>query len=199
MYQFILPAISAANKLVTGIRQGIKANKVVVPNVEYKPSQFALNTLATAKQLNNARMPGATVAEQNIMGNMANANAGVSRNSTDGSQSLAMLSATQGQADTSIRDLGQQEAAFKMQAIQNLNQANQGMTDEEVRVYQDKLRMRNEAIAEKSSLRQSGMTNRASGLDEAGKLGFMFKKAKDMESMTLSEKIAYLNATKENN
>lgn len=177
----MLPSmLSVGQKLFTGIRQGIFGNQVNVPDVKYTISPYAQNILATAKQLNNSRMPGATNAEQNIQTNFANVSGGIGRNATSSAQALAMLTGAQANTDQALANLGQQEAGFKLSAIQNLNLANNAMTAEHDKVYQDAVRRQNNAMQEQSALRQSGMINLSNSFSEGQKLADIFKALKKL-------------------
>lgn len=106
----------------------------------YTTSPYAKNTLGLAQTLLNSRIAGAAARERNIYGAQANSIAGVERNATDASQALAVAAGTQGQADSAFGDLNTQEAQDNMNKVQNLNQANTGMTDEYHNVFDDSVR-----------------------------------------------------------
>ena len=164
----IISGIGSLAKIGVGIHQNHLANKVVVPNVNYTSSPYAANNLGTAEQMFNGRMAGAGTAEQNILNNGANAEGSIQRNSTSGAQSLALAMASQGQTDHSLQQVGQQEGNYKMNMLNNLNMANNGMTVEGDKVYNDNVRKQNLAIGEKNSLRGSSMQNIGNGINEMG-------------------------------
>jgi hypothetical protein len=93
-----------------------------------------------AEQLLNARMPGASQAQANIYGAQAQQQGSIERNATDGSQALAMGAANTANTDKAFSNLGMQEAGNYNNMLANYNQANQGMTDEHDKVYQDAVR-----------------------------------------------------------
>ena len=164
---------SALYKGIKGAQQNRFANKIKVPEASYETSPYAAKILGEANMLKNARMPGAQNAEQNIMGNQANAYGNVERNATSGSQALAMLAGIQGNTNQAFNTLGQQEGNFSLSALGNWNQANQGMTYEHEKLFQDALRKRQEAIAQKNALRGAGTQNIGNAMNEATSLAYM--------------------------
>lgn len=164
----IISGIGALTKIGMGIHQNNLARKVVIPDATYNSSQYAANNLGTAENMFNGRMAGAGTAEQNILNNGSNTEGAIQRNSTSGAQSLATAMASQGQTDSSLQHLGQQEGNYKMNMLNNLNMANNGMTMEGDKVYNDKVRKQNLAIGEKNSLRGAGFQNIGTGINEMG-------------------------------
>lgn len=162
-----IAAVSSGYGIYKGIKQDKLANKVVVPDVNFQPS----TALPLAQQMFNGRMPGAATAEQNIMGNQANAIGATDRNASSGAQALALIGAIQGQSNKAFTDLNQQEGAFKLNAFSNLA----GIEGNELdRQYGDEVRARQEAIGEKTALRGSGMTNVANGINGLGNAAYLF-------------------------
>ncbi len=155
----VIAGVGAIVKMAQSKKQERLANMVEVPTAALKES----STLPMAKQMMNARMPGAGNAEQNIFSNQANAAAGIDRNATSGAQALSMLAASQGQTNEAFNSLNQQEGNFKLNAFNNLSNLEQ---NDQYMSYQDQIRKRQEAINEKTSLRGSAMQNRASGWNE---------------------------------
>jgi hypothetical protein len=163
--------ISAASGLYgifKGIHQNNLANKVVVPDATYNTSQYAQNNLGLAQSMFNSRNPGSAYAAQNIQGNNANTDAGIDRNATNGSQALALKMAAAGQTDQSFGNLGAQEGQWKLNMLSNLNNANNGMTMENDKVYQDRVRKQNLAMGEKNSLRGASTQNIGNGINAIG-------------------------------
>lgn len=167
-----LDAASAAASLIGGIFKGIQGHKqqkmadAIHPvNAVYKVSPYAKNQLSTVQQMMNGRMAGASNEEQNIAGNFANSMAGVERNSTNGSQSLAMLAGLQGNANQAYNQLGTQEAMNKQNMLGYLSSANQGMTQENQNVYNDQLRNYNNDLNAKNALQSAAWTNKGGMID----------------------------------
>lgn len=106
----------------------------------YTSSPYAANTLGLAQTLLNSRMPGAATRERNIYGSGANAYASIGRNVTDSSQALALGAGIQGQVGQQFNDMQLQEGQDYYNKLQNLNQANEGMTAEGDKMHDDSVR-----------------------------------------------------------
>jgi hypothetical protein len=167
-----LDAAGAASSLIGGIFKGIQGHKqqkmadAIHPvNAVYNVSPYAQNQLAMVQQMMNGRMAGASSEEQNIAGNFANSMAGVDRNSTNGSQSLALLAGLNGNANIAYSQLGTQEAMNKQGLLGYLNAANQGMTQENQNVYYDQLRNYNNDLNAKNALQNAAWNNKGGMID----------------------------------
>ena len=167
-----LDIAGAASSLIGGIFKGIQghkqqkmANAIHPVNAVYQKSPYAQNQLSTVQQMMNGRMAGASNEEQNIAGNFANSMAGVDRNSTNSSQSLAMLAGLQGNTNNAYSQLAQQEAMNKQNMLGYLSSANQGMTQENMNVYQDQLRNYNNDLAAKNALQNAAWNNKGGMVD----------------------------------
>jgi hypothetical protein len=170
-----LPFLDIANtaaNLINGVFKGIQGHKqqkmadAIHPvNAVYHTSPYAQNQLSTVQQMMNGRMAGAANEQQNIAGNFANSMAGVDRNSTNGSQSLAMLAGLNGNANNAYNQLGQQEAANKQNLLGYLSSANQGMTQENMNMYQDQLRNYNNDLQAKNALQNAAWNNKGGMMD----------------------------------
>lgn len=162
----ISSGIAAGMGIFSAVGRGIKARKlnkladgVVVPDATYQTSPYAQNILDESQRLKNAQMPGMATASQNIMGNQANAVAGIDRNANSGSQALALLSGAQGNTNQAFQGLQDKQNAYSMNMLTNYNSANEGMTNELDKVYQDKVRKQKMKIDEKNGLRGSANAN----------------------------------------
>ncbi len=178
----IASGIGAIAKLVKGAHQNNLANNVSIPEASYNMSPYAQNTLDLSKQMFNSRMPGTEIAERGIMANNANTNAGIQRNATSSSQALAMMAAAQGQTDQSFQNLGMQEGQYKLNAFNNLSNANAGMTEENARVYQDAVRKQQMAISEKNALRGASTANIGGGMNDLINNAWMYSMMKKPKS-----------------
>lgn len=178
MFSAILGGLSAGFKLFSGLSQRSAANKIKVPEVKYNPSPYARDTLNIAKNLYGGRMPGAANAEANILSNNAATGAAIGRNANDSSQALALLTAARGNTDQALAGLANQDSMFKLNAANLVASANQGMTGELDKVYNDSVRARNEAIKAKSDLNQSYLTNVGNAFKEATLLGDSYDRAR---------------------
>lgn len=177
MSDLISPLSSLAGSLIGGIGGLIAGRRQTKRNMAdlnqlgtYKANPLASKQLAFANNLYNSRMPGASYAEQSIMGNQANAMAGVGRNATDASQALAALAGISGQSNNAFADLAQREAMDRMQRAGMVMQAQNTMINEGDKEWQDKLRM----LQYKMGIRGVGAENTANSLNSIGSgLAFM--------------------------
>lgn len=160
-------------KIGKGLHQDSLANKVVVPDASYSTSPYAKKMLEQANILLNSRQPGAAAAGQNILGSQANAIGATERNATSGSQALAMLGGIQGNTDNAFQGLADQEANWKLNALNNFNNASGTMINEGDKMYQSELQKRMEAINEKNSLRGAGTQNLGGGLNDLQNNAFL--------------------------
>ena len=167
-----LAAAGALSSIVGSIFKGSQARKqqrmadAIHPvNAVYKVSPFAKNQLSTVQQMMNGRMAGAGSEEQNIQSNFANSMGSVDRNSTSGAQSLAMLGGLQGNANQAFSQLQQKEAMNSQNFLSQLAAANQGMTNENVNVYNDQLRNYNNDLNAKNALQSAAWQNKGAMWD----------------------------------
>jgi hypothetical protein len=121
-----------------------KSNKALT-DVWNKDPSYTKNPLVgqqfdLAKQMFYGRMVGGAQEERNIYGNNANFNAQVGRNSSDGSQSLALAAAGQGQTNQAFSNLQLKEQQNKYGMLSNLNNAYGQMIGEDDKVYNDQVR-----------------------------------------------------------
>lgn len=107
---------------------------------QYQESPYAKSRLGLAQQLINSRAPGAQGQERNIYAQQANQTANIDRNATDSTQALLLGSANQGRTDQNFANLGISEAQDYYRRLENLNQANEGMTQEHQASFDDKVR-----------------------------------------------------------
>lgn len=146
-----MPVPLAAIGLATGIIGGIgkifgrgKANrrleKLMQNDPLYKANPIAGQRMALARQLLNARSPGAAQVERNIYKNQANQLGQLQRNATDSSQLLALGAGAIGQSNQAFNELGLNEAQDYQRRYGNLVGAQEGMINEQDKVYQDKIR-----------------------------------------------------------
>lgn len=169
---------AGAGAIIKGIKahhQNKLADQVVVPDATYTKSPYAENTLAMAKQMFNSQMPGEETAIENIKGNQANTQAGVERNSGSGAQSLALLAAGQGITDNAFNNLQEKEGTYKAQEFNNVANANQGMTAEGDKVYQDMVRKQMLAIQEKNALRGAANANAGGAMNDIINGAFIYQ------------------------
>lgn len=125
---------------IAGIKWDKELSKLKDKDPAYTSSPYAANTLGLAQTLLNGRMQGAAARERGIYGNAANATANINRNATDSSQALAAAAGAQGQADSGFDKLQQDEGNDYYTRLSNLNNANQGMTGEHDKLFDDSVR-----------------------------------------------------------
>lgn len=149
-----------------------KANKrleaLMKTNPQYKANPLAQQQMGLAQTLLNARMPGAASAEQNIWQNQANTLGQVNRNATDASQALALAAGAQGQTNQAFGNLATQESQDYQRRYGNLATAQQGVINENDKVFQDQVR-RFQDMAQIQGAQNANTQNSWSSL---GNLGF---------------------------
>lgn len=155
----IASGIGAIGKFLTGVKQGNKADDVVVPDATYNVSPYAQEMLAEASRLKDSRMTGAEEAGRGIDQSFGDAAGSVGRNATSGSQALALIAAMQGNSNNARNQLRLQEGGDQQQKQANYATANMGMTAELDKVYQDKVRKQQMAMMEKNGLRDAALKN----------------------------------------
>lgn len=134
----------------------------------YKENPMAKQRLGLAQSLLNARMPGASNIERNIYGTQANAVSNINRNATDSSQALALGAATQGQANQSFNQLGAEEAQDYQRRYGNYTGAQEGVINEQDKVYQDQVRR----FGDLAQIRGMQNANRQQNWKDISNLGF---------------------------
>lgn len=159
---------------ITGAKQKRMARLIKGLNPTYEVSKSAKDQLGVAQNAYNARMAGATSAEQNILTGQANQFANINRNATDPTQALALAAGVGGQTSQSLVGLGVAEGQNKNRTQAMYMQALQNMSEEEKLVFQDKLRKYQEAMGAKQELMRSGMLNQQGAFNEIGNLGGLY-------------------------
>lgn len=125
---------------IAGIKADKRLSQLIKEDPKYTSSPYAAKTLGLAQTLLNSRMAGASARERNIFGAGANAMGNVTRNATDSSQALALGAGIQGQQNDAFGSLQMQEGQDYYNKLNNLNQANQGMTAEHKDLFDDQVR-----------------------------------------------------------
>ena len=106
----------------------------------YKENPLAAQRFGLAQTLLNARMPGASSAEKNIYANQATTLSRAQRGATDSSQLLLAGGNIQGQTNEDFNRLGMDEAGDYQRRYGNYVGAQEGLINEQDKVYQDKVR-----------------------------------------------------------
>lgn len=159
-------------KIGQGIHQNNLAKRVKVPDATYETSPYAQRMLEEASRLNNSVQPGYQNSVRNIYGNQSNALGSVERNATSGAQALALDASIQGNTNNAFNGLNQEQNQWTQGMLNNWNNANQGMISEGDKVFQDRVRKQQMAIAEKNALRGAGTQNLGGGINDLANNAF---------------------------
>lgn len=143
-------------------------DKLLGQDPTYQENPLARQRLGLAQTLLNSRMPGAARAEQNIYQNQANTVGTISRAATDSGQLLTAAAASQGRTNDALDNLDQQEAQDYQRRFNNYEQANQGVINEQDKVFQDQTRRFNDRVQVKGAQAQ----NRSANWQTLSNLGF---------------------------
>lgn len=160
--------ISPISQMFLARKQRREANKINPIREFYKTSQHALDNKSLAQSAYNGRMAGAGAMEQGINTAQANMIASANRNATSSADALAVAAASQGVANDSFGKLATMEAQNKEQQLAGVMRANDALTQEGEKVYNDKLLYYNDLDAKKQSLLQAATANRQSGWQGIG-------------------------------
>lgn len=135
-----LGTVGTIFNIVAGLKWDKELSKLKNENPIYTSSPYAQNTLGLAQTLLNSRMAGVGRYEKGIYGNTANQIANINRNATDSSQALALAAGAQGSANDAFGNLQGMELQDSYRKLANLNEANQGMTQEHKDLFDDSVR-----------------------------------------------------------
>lgn len=163
-----LGLLGGIGKLFSRGKSNRELEKLMKSNPAYKSNPIAAQRLGLAKQLLNARMPGAVAAERNIYTNQANATAGATRAATDSSQLLATAGEIQGNTNDAFGNLGQNEAQDYYRRLDNLGGAQEGMIREGDKVYQDEVRR----FQDTAAIKGAQSANRGNNWGDISSMGF---------------------------
>ncbi len=173
----VAPLIGLGIGLIGGIGKMFgrgKANremdKLLAKNPVYNENPLARQRLGLAQTLLNARMPGAVAVERNLFTNQATQLNRLDRGATDASQALAAAAGIGAQTDTSLNQLGINEAQDYQRRLANLSDAQQGVITEGDKVFQDKTRRYNDEFAVRGAQQQ----NRQNTWGDISNFGFSF-------------------------
>ncbi|MES2287379.1 MAG: hypothetical protein V4547_16925 [Bacteroidota bacterium] len=125
---------------IAGMKADKKLSSLLKEDPAYTSSPYAANNLGMAQQLLNSRMAGSASRNRGIASAGANARAGITRNVTDASQALAIMSGIQGHEEEGYNSLAEQEAQDANMKQQNLFGANTAMTAEHKDLFDDSVR-----------------------------------------------------------
>jgi hypothetical protein len=164
--------------IFSGIQQNKEANKINPVWKDYTGSQAAKDMLGMASTRANSRNPYSEANRRAALGAQANSLSAIKRTSLDPSQALALASASQGQLDQTLFNMGQQDIAYDQQNMANLMNAQNTMVGEDRYANEqmkDKYAM---DLSQKNALKTAatqsivgGLQNIGSGLIGAGMAG----------------------------
>jgi len=130
--------------------------------------QLADSRLGLAQSLLNAKMPGSSTIEHGIYGNAANQQGVIERNATSGAQALALGAANVGDANNAFRQEGLDQNNYYQQNLNNLNQAQEGVMNENNADYNDQLRQYGDKVQIQGAINK----NRQNTWGSIANLGF---------------------------
>lgn len=176
-----LPAVGGALALGQGLFQGVlglsqlfRGGRMNPVRPTYEIPQESKEMLALRQQLLNARMPGASQAEQNISQNQAASINNIKQGATDAQTVLAASGAAQGTNNRAMNQLGVAEAQDYYQRLQGLEQAQREMAVQRDKAFQlNELQPFMDATNTKAGLTEGGLQNIYGGL---GNLSGIFGK-----------------------
>lgn len=127
----------------------------------YQESPYAKQQLATAQQMLNGRMPGASQLQQGALNNQSNSFMNLSRAAGSPQQMIAAAGALQGNTNSALNNLAVEEAQYKQGMLGNFNQALGTMIGEGNKVYDDRTNRFYRQYSEKQGLLNSSTQNQA--------------------------------------
>lgn len=163
----VIGAVGTVAQIGVGISQAHKANQINPDLQPFTPSPYAKQQLQIAQNAYYGRMAGAADLERNIGASQGNFNAAVDRNSTDSSQSLALLGLSQGATNNAYNNLEIQEKNNKNDQLGNLNLALAGMTSQDDKAYQAMLQKYSIDSQQKAALTSGAWGNIFGGVGNA--------------------------------
>lgn len=160
-------------RFISGAKQ-TKESKGIKPIwQQYQVNPFAKQQLATAQ---NAYLDPSMGTRPQLNRNLSNAygnfSGGVDRNSTSGSQSLALKAAGLGQTEDQMSNANLDFIKNRMGLLQNLNQAYGTNIDEGDKVYQSILQKYGMDVDRKDALRNAGAQNKYGAVSDLASMAF---------------------------
>jgi len=160
--------IGSIGKIFSRGRANREMNKLLAKDPTYKENPIAGQRMSLAQTLLNARMPGAASVERNIYGSQANATAGATRAASDGSQLLATAGNIQGNTNAAFNKLGMAEADDYQRRFGNLVGAQEGVINEQDKVFNDRIRR----FGNETQIKGAQSANNAANWGDVSNLGF---------------------------
>lgn len=168
-------AIGVAGGIGKAVSRG-KANKrLKALQNENVVNPLAKQRLGLANTLLNARMPSAASVERNIYQNQANTISNAQRAATSGNNLLLAGAGVQGQTNQAFNALGEDEANDYQRRYANEVAAQEGVMNEEQRVFGNKVQFQG-AISANQQAGWGDISNMGFGIADFGLSNFRPKK-----------------------
>ena len=158
----------AINSLIQGKKQKKMARGINPVNDFAEVNQPIQDLYTEGRNLYQGKAYGQNAAEQGLLTQNANYNAGVQKNATSGSQAIAAQIAGLGSTNQGFVDLGISGGQEKQNRFGVMSNVSQLLSQEQDKVHQDKLRNYYDDLNYKRGLEGAAMQNNANfwgGLD----------------------------------
>lgn len=168
-----LGVIGSIAQLLNVKKANRSLEKVLSLDPTYTENPLPAQRLALARTLFNARTPGAAATERNIYANSSNAYARAQGSATDSSQVLAAAGDIQGKTNQAFNQLGIDEAQDYQRRYNNVAGAEEGLINEQDKVFNDKVRKFGDYAQIKGAEQENKTNLLNSALNEADSLATM--------------------------
>ena len=142
---------------IQGAKMMKEAKKINPYYTPYQTSEYAKNMLGLAQTRLNSRNPYAAARDRMLQQNQANTNAYISKGAVDPAQAMEMYLKSQAQSNLAGLNANMQDANYDAQNVANYFTANNAMTAEGDKVYNDMFNKYQLDMNQKNALRQAGM------------------------------------------
>lgn len=142
---------------IQGAKMLKEAKKINPYYTPYQTSEYAKSNLGLAQTRLNSRNPYAAARDRMIQQNQANTNAYISKGAVDPAQAMEMYLKSQANANQAGLNANMQDANYDAQNVANYFTANNAMTAEGDKVYNDMFNKYQLDQNQKNALRQAGM------------------------------------------
>lgn len=163
-----LGLIGNIGKMFARKKANKEMNKLISEDPAYVENPIAKQRLGLATTLLNARMPGSAAVERNIYRTQANQLGRLDRTATDASQALEVASGIGADTNDAFNELGINEAQDYQRRFGNVVRAQEGVINEQDKVFQDNVRR----FGNKVQLKGGQAANRANNWGDLSNMGF---------------------------
>lgn len=136
----VLGTVGTIGANLSGDKLRKKLNQAKNTNPAYAPSTDVNKRMALANNFLNGRSLASLITERQLATAQNNQLNFINRNATDGSQALALGTATLGQTQGAIQDNAVREAQDYYNKLNNYNLANEAVVNEYTKAFDDKVR-----------------------------------------------------------